>query len=75
MRRVARATAPILFIHGEGDRYVPTADATLLYEACRSPKALWIAGNGARHAESFRKNRTEYIETVHRFMAEHVSDH
>ncbi len=71
---VARANAPILFIHGEGDRYVPTADATLLYEACRSPKALWIAGNGARHAESFRKNRKEYVETVHRFMAEHVSD-
>ncbi|MCK7479191.1 MAG: alpha/beta hydrolase [Candidatus Moduliflexus flocculans] len=71
---VARATAPILFIHGEGDRYVPTADATALYQACRSPKTLWIAKNGARHAESFRKNRTEYLQTVHRFMAEHVQD-
>ncbi|HAQ57039.1 MAG TPA: hypothetical protein DCR44_06555 [Acholeplasmatales bacterium] len=67
---VARATVPILFIHGEADRYVPTSDATLLYEACHSPKMLWIAGNGARHAESFRKNRTAYLETVHRFMTE-----
>ncbi|MFA5006171.1 MAG: alpha/beta fold hydrolase [Candidatus Izemoplasmatales bacterium] len=67
---VARAKAPILFVHGEGDRYIPPASASRLSAACASPSVLWIAGNGARHAESFRKNRDEYVATVRRFLAE-----
>lgn len=71
---VARAKAPILFVHGEGDRYIPPAEAERLAAACSSPSVLWIAGNGARHAESFRKNRDAYVATVRRFLAERVQE-
>ncbi len=66
------AKSPILFIHGEADRFIPTEHSQLLYQACTAPKEIWVAPNGAGHAESFRKNREEYPHVVERFIKEKV---
>lgn len=43
---------PILFIHGESDKFVPTKMSLQNYEACSSPKQLEIV-KGAVHAVSY----------------------
>ncbi len=52
LSQVAKASLPILIIHGGDDVFVPTAMAPKLYEACASPmKDFWIV-EGAKHAMS-----------------------
>lgn len=68
---VKKAVCPILFIHGSDDAFVPSKHSQMLYEACPSPKTLYLAGNGARHAEAFRKNRENYTAVLDRFLSEH----
>ncbi|MFH0992910.1 MAG: alpha/beta hydrolase [bacterium] len=69
---VTKAKQPILFIHGRADGFIPYESSVRLHAACPDPKALYLADNDARHAESFRKNREEYIAVVNRFMKDHV---
>ncbi len=69
---VTKAKQPMLFIHGRADGFIPFDNSVRLHAACPGPKELYLAGNDARHAESFRKNRDEYIEVVNRFMKDHV---
>jgi len=69
---VARAKCPMLFIHGESDGFVPAGNGRRLYDACSSAKDLYIAGNQARHAESYRKNRADYETVLNRFMNDKV---
>jgi fermentation-respiration switch protein FrsA (DUF1100 family) len=69
---VRRARCPILFVHGESDEYIPPEASRRLFDACASAKEIYIAGNGARHAESYRMNRGEYEEVFLRFMNEKV---
>jgi fermentation-respiration switch protein FrsA (DUF1100 family) len=45
------APVPLLIVHGEQDRYFPSAHARLLYQAAREPKELWLIP-GMGHAES-----------------------
>lgn len=72
LEAVAWAKSPILFIHGESDRFIPPEHSRILHQACPAPKEIWLAPNGARHAESFRKNRDEYPRVLERFMREKV---
>ena len=51
-RSVDRARVPVLFIHGEDDRYVPCDMGRANYEACASPKRL-VTVPGAGHGMSF----------------------
>jgi len=67
---VPKATQPILFIHGKEDRFVPCVHTQMLYDACLTPKQIFIAENNARHAESFRKNRSEYEWVLTDFMTQ-----
>ncbi len=69
---VTRAKQPMLFIHGRSDGFIPFDNSVRLHAACSGPKELYLAGNDARHAESYRKNRDEYTEVVNRFMRDHV---
>lgn len=65
---VPEATQPILFIHGQEDRFVPAIHSQMLYDACPTAKQIYLAENNARHAESFRKNRQEYERILTEFM-------
>jgi fermentation-respiration switch protein FrsA (DUF1100 family) len=71
-KAVVKATQPIMFCHGLDDAFIPCAHSRILYDLCPSPKQIYLAGNGARHAESFRKNREEYTRLVTEFMREKV---
>jgi uncharacterized protein len=66
------AQAPILFIHGEADCFIPKEHSERLYQACRSPKRLKLFA-GSRHAESFRMHRIDYRDEVKRFLSDLVS--
>ena len=53
----------MFFIHGDKDTYVPTWMVYPLYEAKPNPKELWIVP-GAKHAVSYKENKTEYTVTT-----------
>lgn len=63
---VKKAKAPILFIHGAEDDYVPYAMVDELYSACRSEKYVERV-QGAGHAMSW-KNREQYQGAIRAFL-------
>ena len=55
---IAKIQAPLLLIHGEADRIIPTRFGRLLYQAARQPKeAHFIPGAG--HNDLFEHGLTE----------------
>ena len=42
LAKIGTVSAPVLFIHGTGDRYVPPAMSERLYQAARGPKRLLL---------------------------------
>ncbi len=68
---VARAEAPMLFIHGEEDHYVPTAMVYPLYEHKSGVKELWVAP-GSGHAWAFADHAEEYVERVCDFVSRYI---
>lgn len=59
---------PVMLFHGLDDGFIPYVHSQMLYDKCPSPKAIFLAPNNSRHAESFRKNREEYTKTLDDFM-------
>ena len=67
IRAVRRTNHPILFIHGDEDTFVPTEMVYRLYKVCPSKeKSLWIT-KGAKHAESYKLYKEEYVRRVREF--------
>lgn len=66
---VARTNIPILFIHGEDDRFVPCQMSYELYDACASKKRV-LRVKGAGHALSFIVDKDAYKSAVDSFMKE-----
>jgi len=67
LKQVAKSRIPIMFIHGDSDRYVPTFMAYQLYDAARCEKTLWIV-EGAAHAKAFYTATDEYKKRVEEFL-------
>jgi hypothetical protein len=72
IKELEKSTCPMLFIHGEEDSVIPPSHSRMLYEACPTPKALYIAGNHARHTDSVRYNESEYFERLKSFLTDIV---
>ena len=67
LKAVRRSKYPILFIHGDEDTFVPTEMVYRLYKVCPSnEKSLWIT-KGAKHAESYKLYKEEYVRRVREF--------
>ncbi|MDF2609278.1 MAG: hypothetical protein K0R92_752 [Lachnospiraceae bacterium] len=64
---VMQTNAPVLFIHGEEDHFIPATMTQTMYEAKPEKKELYIAPN-AKHGESCQKNRKEYKEVLDEFL-------
>lgn len=64
---VIQSNAPILFIHGLEDNYIPCSMSQKMYDAKADKKELYLAPN-AGHAESCQKNREEYEQVVNDFL-------
>lgn len=66
-REVRKAKVPILFIHGDGDTFVPHTMCEEIYENCASPKKKLII-KGAAHAEAYYKDMPAYESALTEFI-------
>ena len=64
---MARCTVPVLFIHGDDDRFVPCWMSEKDFDACAAPKTLVIVP-GAPHAISFVVAPDTYRAAVRKFL-------
>lgn len=62
---------PILFIHGDDDKFVPFSMMDELYEACGGPKEKFVV-QGAGHGLAFDSDKEGYIRTVTAFVNRYV---
>lgn len=66
--QLAKCTLPVLFIHGDSDKYVPTADVYVNYQAKKKGyRDLWLAP-GSAHAKSCEQHYAEYAAKVRDFV-------
>ena len=64
---LAQNKRPMLFIHGDNDKFVPTKFMKPVYEASNGPKEKYLVP-GAAHVESYRTNPVKYEATVQMFL-------
>jgi fermentation-respiration switch protein FrsA (DUF1100 family) len=67
LKGVVHSNAPVLFIHGLEDVYVPCSMSKDMYDAKPNKKELYLAPN-AKHAQACQKNRTEYENVLNDFL-------
>ena len=63
LAKVPAVSAPILFVHGTADRFVPPAMTERLYAAARDPKRLLLIANGT-HRNSTDVGYEKYLSAV-----------
>ena len=69
--QVRKAQVPILFIHGDDDKFVPFSMMDELYEACGGPKEKFVV-QGAGHGLAYDSDKEGYIRTVTAFVNRYV---
>ncbi|WP_159560618.1 alpha/beta hydrolase [Streptococcus halichoeri] len=67
IKQLQKNKRPVLFIHGDQDKFVPTAMVYDNYHATKGPKALYLV-KGAKHAQSYKTNPSAYEEQIARFL-------
>jgi fermentation-respiration switch protein FrsA (DUF1100 family) len=70
IRHIDRVRAPILFVHGVEDDYVPNRNSHAMHKLRTGAKGLYLAP-GAAHAESWTLNQEEYEREVDAFLRAH----
>lgn len=66
-----KAKNPVLFIHGEEDKFVPFRYGKMLYDACPTEKDfLWVPNTV--HAFSYYNAKDEYEQKVKDFIKKHM---
>ena len=71
LNQVRKAKAPILFIHGSADKFVPTEMVYELYKAAICPKQLLVVEDAA-HGTSFWKDPEAYKNTLKEFLQNYI---
>lgn len=59
---------PVLFIHGEDDRFVPCDMGYQNYSCCRSPEKELLTVPGAGHGMSYMVDKLTYLQAVSTFL-------
>jgi uncharacterized protein len=67
LSRVERVAAPMLFVHGANDRFVPVTMTQQLYERARGPKRLLLV-EGANHSNAANVGFEQYRTAVRDFF-------
>ena len=70
LEQIKKAKVPVLFIHGTEDSFVHTEMVYPLYEACPTPKDLYLT-EGAGHCDSMYIDPDTYVEKVFTFLDNH----
>jgi len=65
------AKCPMLFVHGDADKFVHTRFVYELYEACPTPKKLFVVPD-AIHAFSYYKDPEGYNKAIIEFFNKHL---
>lgn len=73
LESVKHAKVPMLFIHGEEDRYVLKENALKLYDACGNEKQLLLIP-GAGHAASHYIGKDQYETALFQFLDKHLEE-
>jgi len=60
---------PVMFVHGEEDRYIPKASSIEMYRKKKGTKRLYLA-KGADHAQAYISNPKEYEAQVDQFLSQ-----
>lgn len=71
LNQVRKNHHPMLFIHGQADKFVPTQMIYPLYHASQGPKQLLVV-KGAQHAASYLTNPSLYTQTIDRFLHQYL---
>lgn len=72
LEAVSKAKIPMLFIHGNKDKFVPTFMAHKLYDACSADYKDILIVEGADHAMSYRDGKEEYEKKVGSFVEKFI---
>lgn len=68
---VENAKAPMLFVHGEADDFVPTRMGVELFSLCTSEKDLLLVPD-APHAQSISTDEKAYHKKLDEFIAKYI---
>ncbi len=70
VKQLHKAVLPMLFIHGDADKFVPYAMLDQVYTACASPVKEKLTVHGAAHCQSVQVDPETYWRTVDRFLTQ-----
>ena len=65
---MARCDTPVLFLHGEDDRFVPCAMGRENYACCRAADKTLLTFPAAGHGMSYMADRERYLAAVTDFL-------
>ncbi len=68
-----RTRLPVMFVHGQRDRFVPPYMSEQNYEACVMDKCIMRSEN-AVHGTSWLDDTDKYVEMLSDFLAKHLTD-
>lgn len=68
IEQVRRSVKPMLFIHGDKDKFVPYRMLRPLYEAKKKGKKAIFVAKGSVHAMAYRDHHAEYTAKVRDFI-------
>lgn len=71
--QIKKVKVPIMFIHGESDRYVPIEMLDDLVEAARVPSRVYLVDR-ADHVQSLPTNPKRYQEEIKIFLEKYVNE-
>jgi fermentation-respiration switch protein FrsA (DUF1100 family) len=72
LERIAAARCPVLLIHGDRDRVVPTVMGQALARAAGARGELWIIPN-TDHNDTYDHGGEEYVRRVREFVRQRIS--
>lgn len=67
VKQLAKATVPMLFIHGDSDCFVPSSMLDVVYDAAACPKEKLVI-KGAAHAKAMDTDPELYWKTIFDFI-------